>query len=68
MRSFNAICLCCMALLLTAGCSHPKFYERHKEIAYTKDGAVRVDGYFYNTEFMDALTADLDACYARKNP
>ena len=57
-----------MALLLMAGCSRSKMYERHKEIAYTKDGAVRVDGYFYNTEYMDALMADLDACYAKKSP
>lgn len=68
MRSFFGISLCCMALLLTGGCSKTKVYERHKEIAYTKDGAVRVDGYFYNTEFMNAITADLDACYANKHP
>lgn len=67
MRLSIGIWLCCMALLLGA-CHQTKIYERHKELAYTKDGAVRTDGYFYNTAFMDALTADMDACYAKKAP
>ena len=68
MRLFNVTLTFCAALLLTVGCHPTKPYERHKEIAYTKDGAVRVDGYFYNTEFMNAIVADLDACYAKKQP
>jgi hypothetical protein len=43
-----------------------KSYERHKEIAYDAQGKVR-DGYYtLNVEFLDALDADLQACYAKK--
>lgn len=67
MRWFHVTSTCCMVLLLGA-CSQTKSYERHKEIAYTADGKVRTDGYFLNTEFLNALDADLQACYAKKAP
>jgi hypothetical protein len=63
----SVISMCCMALLLAA-CSHPKSYERHKEIAYDVQGQPRTEGYFLNTEFLNALEADLQACYAKKAP
>lgn len=70
-RWYNVTLISFMVLLLT-GCSlfktATKSYERHKEVAYTKDGTPRTDGYFLNTPFLDALDADLQACYARKNP
>ena len=56
-------------VLLLGACSHQnKVYERHKEIAYDAQGKARTDGYFLNTEFLDALDADLQACYAKKSP
>ena len=55
-------------VLLLGACSHPKVYERHKEIAYDVTGKARTDGYFLNTEFLNALDDDLQACYAKKAP
>lgn len=67
MRLYNVIWMCCTVLLLV-GCSHPRPYERHKEIAYDATGKARTDGYFLNTEFLNALDDDLTACYAKKAP
>jgi hypothetical protein len=45
-----------------------KPYERHVERAYDAAGNVRPGYAAINLEYLDALSADLDACYARKNP
>lgn len=58
----------CWTVLLLAGCHQVLPYERHKEIAYDAQGKPRADGYFLNTEFLNALSADLTACYAEKKP
>ena len=67
MRLYSVILMCSVVLLLGA-CSHQRSYERHKEIAYDVTGKARTDGYFLNTEFLDALDDDLTACYANKTP
>lgn len=57
----------CWMLLWTvsAGCA-TKAYERHIEPAYTAEGKARPGYLTLNVEYLDALNADLQACYKEK--
>jgi hypothetical protein len=54
--------------LIGCGTTTTKPYERHIERAYDKTGKVRPGFATLNLEYLDALSADLEACYARKKP
>lgn len=51
-----------------ASCAGSKFYERHVEPAYDAQGHLRPGHATLNMEFLDAIQADLDACYEDKRP
>lgn len=63
---WTAIALCCV--LAWTGCAKSKVYERHIDEAYDAQGKLRPGYVTLNMEFMDALWADLEACYADKKP
>lgn len=59
----SVIVLCCMMLsLAAAGCSS-RFYERHVEPAYDVHGNPRPGWYTLNERYLNAIDADLEACY-----
>lgn len=59
--------LCCV-MALTACATKVKPYERLVQAAYDDKGQIR-DGYAtLNLEYLEALSDDLEACYARKKP
>lgn len=66
MRLSNVILLCC-GLVLT-GCHNSKVYDRHVEPSYDATGQPRAGYVTLNREYMDALYADLVACYGHKQP
>jgi hypothetical protein len=55
-----------MALSSCAG--KTKVYERHIQQAYDVNGQIRPGYATMNLEFLDALDADLEACYKDKTP
>ncbi len=64
---WTVIGLCCV--LAWTGCAaKTKPYERHVQASYDEKGQIRPGYVTLNTEFMEALWADLDACYADKHP
>lgn len=66
MRLLIWIVLCCVTGL--TGCASPKLYERHVEPSYDATGTPRPGYVTLNIEYMDALYADLVACYGQKTP
>jgi hypothetical protein len=67
MPLLTVIGLCC-AMGLISCVTKTATYERHVERAYDVTGKVRPGYATINLEYLDALSADLEACYARKNP
>lgn len=63
---FSVIAMSC-GLALTA-CGSPKFYDREIQVAYDADGHPRAGYATLNIPYLDAIDADLQACYAKKNP
>ena len=63
---WTAIGLSCV--LASTGCGGSKIYERHVEPAYDAQGKIRKGYAAVNLEFLEALDADLRACYADKKP
>ena len=72
----SGIILCCAMGLI--GCARnsettsseipTKFYDKHFERAYDASGQVRYGYGTLNLDYLDAIDADLKACYARKKP
>lgn len=48
------------------GCANPKFYDRVIEPAYDEHGQVRQGYATLNIPYLDAIDADLKACYKDK--
>ncbi len=57
---------CLLVLLVCAGCSGSKPYERHVEPAYDEHGQLREGYATINLDFLEALNEDLVACYKEK--
>jgi hypothetical protein len=55
-------------VLALTGCGGTKIYERHVEPAYDAQGKIRAGYAAVNLEFLEALDADLRACYKDKRP
>lgn len=67
MRLLTVIALSCV--LAWTGCAaKTKPYERHVQTAYDEQGKLRHGYATLNVEFLEALWADLEACYADKKP
>lgn len=66
MRLFNVILMC--SVMAWTGCQNPKVYERYVEPSYNDKGQVRPGYVTINRAYMDALYADLVACYGQKKP
>lgn len=58
--------MCCV--LNWTGCASHPVYERHVEPSYDVTGKARPGYVTLNIEYMDALYADLTACYGKKAP
>ncbi len=67
MRLLTVTALCC-ALAWTGCAAKTKPYERHVQAAYDEQGKLRQGYATLNVEFLEALWADLEACYAAKKP
>lgn len=59
--------LCC-ATALSSCVGKTKVYERYVLPAYDAQGQVKPGYATLNIEFLDALDADLEACYKDKQP
>lgn len=65
MRLLTVTALCC-AMGLTGCGSKTKVYERYVQTSYDEKGQIRPGYATLNLEYLDALDADLEACYERK--
>ena len=65
-RWWTVIWLC--FVMAWTGCAKSKFYERQVQASYDEQGKLRPGYGTLNLEFLDALNADLEACYGDKKP
>jgi len=60
--------LCCAVFLSGCVVAKTKVYERHTLDAYDAHGNLMPGYATLNLEYLDALDADLEACYKDKHP
>ena len=65
MRWYIVTLMCLIVGLMNSACS-TKPYERHIETAYTQTGQARAGYITINSDYMEALNEDLQACYRHK--